>query len=130
MTTCGSRLYSISRRIQSEIAKAVGLREFWCADFLCLHRFEYQLQQVVGYRGLYARMEARKLRVGQMQAALRKIEERISKMSGEHARHIQDARDHRHRQQEISHQMLRVRVAMYCRVRVSLCITLCTRTRI
>jgi type II secretory pathway component PulJ len=78
----------------------------------CLRRYEYQLQQVVGYRGLYARMQARQKRVQEMQNALTGVEQRISRMGDHHARHTQEAREHRHHQQEISHQMLRVRIAM------------------
>lgn len=85
---------------------------YW-PDFFCLHRYEYQLQQVVGYRGLYARMKARQKRVQEMQNALTGVEQRISRMRDDHARHTQEAREHRHRQQEISHQMLRVRIAMH-----------------
>jgi chromosome segregation ATPase len=73
-----------------------------------LCRYEYQLQQVVGYRGLHARMQARQKRVQEMHGALTGVEQRISRMGDHHARHTQEAREHRHRQQEISHQMLRV----------------------
>ena len=78
----------------------------------CLRRYEFQLQQVVGYRGLYARMQARMTRVEEMRDALAAVEKRIKRMEDFHARHTQEAREHRHRQQEISHQMLRVRIAM------------------
>ncbi len=78
----------------------------------CLRRYEFQLQQVVGYRGLYARMQARMTRVEEMRNALAAVEKRINDMEDFHARHTQEAREHRHRQQEISHQMLRVRIAM------------------
>ena len=48
-----------------------------------------------------------------MQKALAGVEQRIYSMRNDHERHTQEAREHRHRQQEISHQMLRVRIAMH-----------------
>ena len=72
-------------------------------------RYEYQLQQVAGYHWLHSRMQARQQRVQDMLGALAGVEQRISRMGDLHARHTQEAREHRHRQQEISHKMLRVR---------------------
>ena len=70
--------------------------------------YEYELQQVTGYGALHARMKQRQTRVQEMYDALQEVERRIIRMGDMHCKHDSDVREHRHRQQEISHQILRV----------------------
>jgi hypothetical protein len=73
------------------------------------NEYEFQLQQVIGFKKLQERVKQTEDRIGQFQDVLRnQIGAKISHMDNVHARHMQELQGNRHRQQDLMQNILRV----------------------